>query len=156
MKSLFSVLIPIVALVGCAPPDTTLQVPKRSNVVLSATKNQVWPLIISEIGLNYPVQALEKESGLITTQFVNLPVTFNNGNAATWIYPPGGFLATWGGLRVNLRILAVEIEAGKTSLTINCHYEAFESNVQKAWVLAKSNGSLENELITRIEAKLPK
>ena len=121
---------------------------------MAAHKNTVWPKIIAEVGLQYPVQALEKESGLITTQFVTLPAGYGNYGSGKWIYKPGGFLATWDGLRMNMRILAVEIEPGKTQVTINCHYEAFENNVSKAWQVVRSNGSLENGILTRIEQNL--
>lgn len=75
-------------------------------------------------------------------------------NAAQWVYPPGVFLATWNGLRMNMKVMAVENEAGKTQVTINCHYEAFENNVMKTWLVAQSNGSLENAILTKIEQRL--
>ncbi len=108
-------------------------------------------MIVSQVGLEYPVRAIEKDSGLITTDWVTLPAGFNNMNARQWIVPPGGFLATWAGLRMNMKVMAVENEPGKTQVTVNCHYEAFEDNVSKAWMVAESNGSIENAILTKIE-----
>lgn len=122
--------------------------------VIPAQKDKVWPLLVAEVGLNYPVQAIEKDSGLLTTQFVQMPVGFNNIGMERYVFPPGGFLATWAGLRMNMRIMAIESEPGKTMVTINAHYEAFESNVSKSWIVARSNGSVENQILNSIEQKL--
>ena len=150
----FAILVIMVLSVGCATvPKTPLQ-SQRTSAVILAPKDKVWPLIVQEVGLNYPIQAIEKESGLITTQFVQMPVGFNNAGMKRYVFPPGGFLATWAGLRMNLRIMAIESEAGKTMVAINAHYEAFENNVSKSWIVARSNGSVENQILTCIEQKL--
>jgi hypothetical protein len=147
-----ALLLPLAACVS--PAVQAPAAPPRTATTFNAPKDKVWPLIIAEVGLTYPVQALEKESGLITTSFVSLPVGFGNRLAGQWILPPGGFLATWNGLRMSMKILAVETEPGKTLVKINCHYEAFENNVQKTWVVAQSNGSVENAILTKLEAQL--
>jgi hypothetical protein len=121
---------------------------------LPASKNNIWPLLVSEVGLSYPVRVIEKDSGLISTDWVNLPAGFNNMNAGRWIMPIRGFLATWDGLRMNMKIMAVETEPGKTMVTVNCHFEAFEDNVQKAWLIAHTNGAIENAILTTVEQKL--
>lgn len=155
MNSLFFVLPVIMVFIsGCATTPRAPLVAQRTSAVIPAPKDKVWPLLVSEVGLNYPVQAIEKESGLLSTQFVQMPVGFNNSGMENYIFPPGGFLATWDGLRMNMRIMAIESEPGKTMVTINAHYEAFESNVSKSWRVASSNGSIENQIITRIEQKL--
>lgn len=150
----FVIFAAMVLMVGCATvPKASLQAQRTSAVIL-ASKDKVWPLLVAEVGLNYPVQAIEKESGLLTTQFVQMPVGFNNSGMERYIFPPGGFLATWAGLRMNMRIMAIESEPGKTMVTINAHYEAFENNVSKSWIVARSNGSVENQILTSIEQKL--
>lgn len=72
-----------------------------------------------------------------------------------WIQPPGGFLSTWNGLRVNLTVVVTEPELGKTQVTVSAHYEAFENNVQHAWLVCQSNGGLENRLLMRLAQKIP-
>ncbi|KAF0154225.1 MAG: hypothetical protein FD159_2645 [Syntrophaceae bacterium] len=153
-RLLLVILVAMILIVGCATvPKAPLQAQRTSAVIL-AQKDKVWPLLVSEVGLNYPVQAIDKESGLLTTQFVQLPVGFNNIYMERYVYPPSGFLATWAGLRMNMRIMAIETEPGKTMVTINAHYEAFESNVSKSWMVARSNGSVENQILTSIEQKV--
>ena len=151
---LFTLPLAVVLMAGCATAPRGPLVAQRTSAVISAPKDKVWPLLVSEVGLNYPVQAIEKESGLLTTQFVQMPVGFNNSGMENYIFPPGGFLATWNGLKMNMRIMAIESEPGKTMVTINAHYEAFENNVSKSWRVATSNGSVENQILSSIEQKL--
>ena len=154
-KAFVFVIFATTALIfGCATlPRVPFQAQRTSAVIL-AHKDKVWPLLVAEVGLNYPVQAIEKESGLLTTQFVQMPVGFNNSGMERYVLPPRSFLATWAGLRMNMRIMAIESEPGKTMITINAHYEAFENNVSKSWIVARSNGSVENQILTSIEQKL--
>jgi hypothetical protein len=150
----FVIFATMVLMIGCATvPRAPLQAQRTSAVIL-APKDKVWPLLVAEVGLNYPVQAIEKESGLLTTQFVQMPVGFNNSGMEQYVFPPGGFLATWAGLRMNMRIMAIESEPSNTMVTINAHYEAFENNVSKSWIVARSNGSVENQILTSVEQKL--
>lgn len=147
-------LVLVLSFTGCeTPPAAPVQV-QRSSAVLNGSKDRVWPQLVSQVGLDYPVKAIEKESGLITTDWVNMPAGFNNMYAGRWVVPPGGLLATWNGLRMNMKIMAVETEPGRTQITINCHYEAFEDNVSKSWIVARSNGSIENAILSKIETQL--
>ena len=151
---IFVILAVMVLMVGCATvPKAPLQ-EQRTSALIPAPKEKVWPLLVAEVGLNYPVQTIEKDSGLLTTQFVQMSVGFDNMGMERYIFPPGGFLATWAGLRMSMRIMAIESEPGKTMVTINAHYEAFEDNVSKSWRVARSNGAVENQILTSIEQKL--
>jgi len=151
---LIALQVTMILIIGCATvPKVPLRAQRTSAVIL-APKDIVWSLLVSEVGLNYPVQAIEKESGLLSTQFVQMSVGFNNMYMDKYVFPPRGFLATWGGLRMNMRIIAIETEPGKTKVTINAHYEAYEENVSKSWIVARSNGSVENQILTNIEKKL--
>lgn len=142
---------------GCATPAPSGPPlpPPRERAIISAPKDKVWPVLVAEIAGNYPVQVIEKDSGLITTQFVSLPAGYNNMSATRWIFKPGGFLATWAGLRMNMQVMVVELEPGRTQVTIRTHYEAFENNVQKAWIVAESNGSVENSILGKLERAFP-
>lgn len=139
---------------GCATIPKTPQIASPTSMVFEATKDKIWPLLIAEIGLNYPVAAVEKESGLLTTDFVTMPAGFNNRHMTKWVFPPGGFFATWNGLRMKMNIMIVEIEEGKTKVIIRTHYEAFESNVSKSWIVCRTNGAVEYEILTRIKYQL--
>ena len=139
---------------GCATPAEAPRATLRTSATFDAPKDRVWPLLVSGMGLDYPVRVIEKESGLISTDWVTLPAGYNNMNAQRRVSPPGGFLATWNGLRMNMKVVAVETSPGKTLVTINCHYEAFENNVHKTWLVAESNGSIENAILIKTEESL--
>lgn len=152
------VILPILfsaLLLGCATQNMAPRQSLPTTQTYDAPKNTVWPLLVSEVGLKYPVRAVEKESGLLTTDFVLLPAGYNNAQMGRWGFPPGGFLATWAGLRMQMSVLVTEPEPGKTHIVIRTHYEAFENNVSKSWVVCESNGGLENEILTRIAQQLP-
>ena len=157
MKKIIALFTSIIVVIisGCATmPKSPPQTMQRISATINAPKDKVWSLIISEIGLEFPVQALEKESGLITTQFVSIPVGFNNSGMERYVFKPGGWLATWRGLRMKMSVLVVEIDTNTTMITIRAHYEAFENNVTHSWIVAETNGSVENRIITSIESKI--
>jgi hypothetical protein len=146
--------VAMIMMAGCATVPSEPMQQQRTSTVLSAPKDKVWPVLVAEVAQSYPVQAIEKDSGLLTTQLVQMPVGFNNAGMENYIFPPGGFLATWGGLRMSMQIVVIESDPGKTTVTISTHYEAFESNVSKSWLVARSNGSVENQILSNIEQKL--
>lgn len=43
---------------GCQTPTVQLQ-PQRTSEIFAASKDRVWPLLVSEIGLDYPVRVIE-------------------------------------------------------------------------------------------------
>lgn len=153
MKTTFCLIGMAALLCGCATPP---QAPLPTSMVYPASKNTVWPLLVSQIGLDYPVKAVEKDSGLLTTEFVNIPCGYGNADMALWANAPSVFLGTWDGLRMTLNAVAVESEPGKTQVTIRAHYEAFESNISKSWMVCESNGHLENQILTKISGDLAK
>ena len=142
----------MILLTGCVTPEQIDRPPTAR--IFNAPKDKVWPQLVAQVGLLYPVKAIEKESGLITTEFVSLPAGYNNVNQTQWILSPEGFLTTWDGLRMNLSILANEVEPGKTQVTIHTHFEAFENNVSKSWIVCQSNGSLENQILDKVASGL--
>lgn len=136
---------------GCATISKTPQVASPTFMFYEAPKDKIWPLLIAEVALSYPVAAIEKESGLLTTDFVSMPAGFNNQNMTKWVFHPGGFFATWNGLRMKMNIMVIEIGTDKTKVIIKAHYEAFENNVSKKWVVCRTNGVVEYGILTRIK-----
>ncbi len=147
-------LASLVLATGCATPQPpqAIQTTER----FSATKDQVWHLVLSEIGLNYPVSSIEKDSGLITTDFVSLPAGMYNSEMGRWVQKPNaGMFATFNGLRMKMNILVSETTPATTTVTVRAHFEAYENNVHKQWIACPSNGTIEIELFTLIRASLP-
>jgi hypothetical protein len=152
MKTVFSLLAATLLFTGCVTPQPVVMRP--TSRIFNAPKDKVWPAVVSQIALDYPVKAIEKDSGLLTTDFISIPCGFGNMNQTQWIVSPEGFLTTFDGLRMNMSVLAVETEPGKTQITIRTHYEAYESNVNKAWLVCQSNGNLENQILDKIAGNL--
>lgn len=155
MKSIVLLLVSTLSALGFAGCATPVAVPtQRTSAVIAAPKEKVWPLLVAEVGLKYPVQSVEKDSGLLTTDFVQVPAGLYNRDSSQWVNPPKVLLGVWNGLRMRMSVLSIEQEPGKTTVKINCHWEALETNVVKSWVIAETNGALENGILTRIEKQL--
>lgn len=139
-------------LAGCATPAPVAK--QRTTATLAAPREKVWPLILAEIGLKYPVQVVEKESGLITTTVLPIATGPYNRGAEAYVVTPSVLLGVFQGLRVSLSVLAVEPEPGRTQVTINLRGEVYETNVRKSWLAAESTGAVENAILTALERKL--
>lgn len=146
----------ILILSGCATtPERGPAVPLlRTAATFDATVDQVWPLVVAEIGLSYPIAVVEKDSGLITTDFVLMDAGYNNRFMTDWVRSPGGFLAVWDGLRMKMNVMVVEVGAGQTRVSIRAHFEAYEDNARKTWVVCTSIGAVESGILDRIAVQL--
>lgn len=142
---IFVLIIISLGFFGCATSPTPRVMPKNSDT-FPVSKEKVWPLIIQEIGLNYPIKAIEKESGLITTDFV----LFGPYDVKKYVYPSKNFLAIWSKLKMALNVMVLEIGPQETSVKIISHFEAYDNNFAKAWVSAQSNGTIENSILSKI------
>jgi hypothetical protein len=148
MKAISTVIICSALICGCSTPQGTIeQLP--TDRTFEAPKNVVWPLLIQEVGLAYPVKAVEKESGLLTTDSVSMPAGYNNLNEP--VVFPRVFLATWSGLR-RISILVTEPVTGKTHVVIRTHWEAFENTVSHSWLVCRAMDSGEFDFKTNRRA----
>jgi len=158
MKSFVSFIIVVsVFMMGCATAPSPRQ-SQRTSAVIDAPKDKVWPLLVEEVGSKYAIQAIDKESGSITTQVVRMPVVHRNTKSfRNYVFIGGpGASYQYERLRMNMRITATEFEQEKTTITINAHYEAYVTHRDqgRAWMIFPSNGSVENQILTNIEDKL--
>jgi len=161
MKNIITPILFAVLLAGCATQSTAPRQAlthaehlRRTSRTYDAPKSAVWPLVVSEVDRMGPVRAVEKDSGLLTTDFVSMQAGYNYSEIGGLVIPPGSFLAIWAGLRMKLSVLVTEPETGKTQVTIRTHYEAFDRNVSKSWIVCQSTGALELVILTRISQQL--
>jgi hypothetical protein len=147
--------LPLLIFNGCVSPNggPNLQV-LPTTMTFDATKEQIWPVLMDQIAMRYPVRTIEKVSGLLATDYVNLRVGYNNAEMKNYAIAPRLILPTWNGLRVSLKTLVTEPAPGKSTVQIKAQYEAYENNVYNTWVACESNGGLENQLLKSIYAKL--
>jgi hypothetical protein len=157
MKPLLILAILATLLLGCATPRSPVapQSARLTYRTYDAPKTVVWPVIVSQIAGSYPVKAVEKESGLLSTEFVSMNVGYNNSHMSEFVYPPRVFLGTWSGFRMTLTVLITEPEPGKTTVNLKTHYEAFENNVSHSWLVCQTNGRAEGDLLDKIGQALP-
>lgn len=140
-------------LVSCATVPTSPPAKVRISGTYDKPMPEVWAAVVGIVGMNYPIAVLEKDSGLITTNFV----TVANGLMTQRRFPmyvqkpQGPMFAVWDALRMKLSVMVTEIDTGKTQVTIKSHYEAFEKNVMKQWIVCDSNGAVESGIFDAID-----
>lgn len=128
--------------------------PIKNSEVFILPFDKVWAGIVSVISeMSLPIQSIEKESGLITTQFI-----LDNSNewepAKKMAYTPSVFLGTWTGCRYSYSFFVNKQSENQTNVRINTHIEGYESNVTKNWHVCPSRGILENNFFERLKLSL--
>jgi hypothetical protein len=150
-KSFISFIIVVfVFMMGCATVPSPGQ-PQRTSAVINAPMEKVWPLLVEEVSSKYPIQTINKESGLITTQIVKMPVVRRSYSSFNEYVFAGK--SRYERLRMDMQVTAKESVPGKVSIAIIARYEAY-AHVSYPWIPVLSNGSVENQILTNIEAKL--
>ncbi len=150
---LLPALLALAAAPGCRPPVEVPVVPQPTLAVFPVSKDKAWAAIVAVLGIAFPIQVVEKESGLITTRTSNMALP-----ASQWAKnceDAGDLVNPWNNLRMDLRLLAEEAEPGRTQVTLVCHFEAFKrSTYPRAWTVVASSGRLEDDLLKKIQARL--
>ncbi len=160
---------------GCAippPPDSTPQLfsaaaPSPQQVrVYPFPATRTWDAVVQVVTNNqYPILAMEKESGLLVTDWtlVNTTLPETRGHAGGVInsiadLPPVkslfGEIGIWSQCRYKLNLTTVAVGADSTRVQIVPHIEGWEENQRKAWIPCESKGLLESQFFTALEAEL--
>jgi len=143
----------LLAMTGCVPPVAAPVVQQPTLAVIAAPREKVWNAVVAVIGMEFPIQVIEKDSGLITTRPSNMLLP-----ARQWALgceDASDFGNPWNLLRMDLRLLAEEREPGRTQLTLVCRYEAFkQSTFPRQWTVVASSGRLEEDLLKKIQQRL--
>jgi hypothetical protein len=148
----------LVFMVGCAttPPETLP--PLRDSEVFVSPFPKVWSALIATLAEQaYPIEAIEKESGVVTTRFV----TFTGGKVDAEIdalaVKPSAPLATWMSGRYTLSIFVGKTDSLTTTVKVTSHIEAFVKPLMADvpnWVVCQSKGVIEKRLFDAIKDKL--
>ena len=143
----------IILLSSCAP----LVAPEIVDTfVFDAPFDTVWGATVATIAdKSLPIEAIEKESGIITTK----QVTFASGFLADReiervAIRPSIFLGTWSNGRYSLSIYVNQISESQTKMTITSHIEALENNMTKSWHVCYSKGIIEVDVWESIRGKV--
>lgn len=153
---------------GCATMPV-MKVETQDTFTIQSSFNKVWGALIATLSEQaLPIKSIEKDSGLVTTDFfifvdadsISIKEAFKKGSGAVSekidiiAYRPKVFLGIWTKGRYFLNIFVKSEGVNTTSIKITAHIEAFESNIKRSWLVCNSKGVIEKEIIDSIKAKL--
>ncbi len=139
---------------GCVPQNqTTLPQKIEDTKFYDASFDETWAALIETLSdMTLPIESIEKESGLITTRFVNFADGINADNSIKQVATrPSVFLGTWNSGRYTLNIFVADKGELGTRIKVSAHIEAYENNVTNKWYVCKSLGVLEKRIFKAIK-----
>ena len=148
MDKLLTTSIGVAVIVcGCVTPQKT--VPLQETKVFEQPFDKVWPAVVSSVSGDWPLQVIEKDSGILETQMLSMSWQQLRQHAIE----PSAFLAVWSEGRGRASVYVQKAETNCT-VRIKTHWEGFESNVSKSWYVWNSSGVTEAQLFQTIDSKL--
>lgn len=150
MKKTLTLCLFIMALAGCVTPQPVS--PVQTTRTFPANYDRVWGTIVSELSADYPIQNVDKASGLITTQ----PLTLASGlwdsedKLKQYAYSPGIILGTYNNAQCSLTVFVSKSDETNTSVRVTARFQGFENNVTQSWQTWQSNGVMENQFLDKI------
>lgn len=151
MKKLFICLC-IVFLVGCATAPIVPYTPIQDTFTINNSYDKVWKAVINTVTeFMEPIKIIEKDSGLLITEFVSLG---NRYNAAIKIksisYPPKLLMPNWGGCRYSYTINISKIDDNNTKIKILSNINGYDEGFTKKWYVCQSRGVIEENIFNKI------
>ena len=154
-KALLIMLLSLVA--GCQTTPVSKPIIKDEEV-FNYPYETVWKSIVKVFAQNrYPIKAIEKDSGLITSdwisfQKVNYSMTGSKHPYA--VMPSNLYMMIWKNARGTITAYVTNTSENTTTVQIIVHIEAYEDNVSKQWHACYSKGVLENKIFQDIRMSL--
>jgi hypothetical protein len=139
-------IVAIFILVGCATPSGVIQL--QTTRTFTQPYDRVWGAVVASVSGNYPLQVIEKASGILETQMVTLPTLAEYANE------PSVFLSCWGSSRGRLAFYVQSVDQTNTTVRVTGHFEGFEYNTTKTWYVWPSRGVLENNILNAVATNL--
>ena len=100
---------------ACAVPQPRSHQPLPTAATYAASKDAVWAAVMSEIAINYRVQALDRESGFLGFETMDIPIGPGQ-SMPEWVFMPDVLFGTWEALSLSMNVLVEELEANMTSV----------------------------------------
>jgi hypothetical protein len=144
----------LVLLCACAPPKT-YTFDKMFNH--TADFDKVWTAVIETFGeLNLPVENMEKDSGLIVTDWISVA----EGKKACDYCDCGGAGLVWvaRGTEGKFNVFVKRMESGGCSITVNTSFRQLRQSDAggSKYATCNSSGQLETRINTLVSEKLNK
>jgi hypothetical protein len=140
---------------GTAPSKTAIE----DAALYAAPFDKVWGAVVATLSEeSYPIGAIDKSSGLITTQQVIL-LEGLSAMVATDSYAvrPSNLLGRVAidKLRVSMNVFANSQDSGSTRVKVTAHFEGmWTGEAANGWYVCPSKGLLEKRLLDAVRAKL--
>jgi hypothetical protein len=129
-------------LCGCATTPTITEPVAVSREL--GPKEKVWPVVVSELTSRYQIKAIEKESGVISTEGKTLSP---NDSVKIMHVPAYAQLSGFRG-RVSLTVNVGE------SVSVTAIPEVRQVGRNDEWILCQSRGVVESNFLSSVEQKL--
>ena len=95
--------------------------------------DRVWSVLVSEISTFAAIKAIDKASGLITTESNASTGLMSEMVLKVYAHRPPNILGTWDAGRVLLTFF-VNSQGSSTTVRITAHFAGFETNVVHSWM----------------------
>jgi len=123
----------------------------QKDKVVNYPFDETWSAIVEALAEEeWPIESIEKESGLITTRFVNIGKGGNNyADCGSTIFGK----AERSDFRCKLNVFARPIQNNNTNVRINIHIEGWTGTWASSngdWEICNSTGKYEERLFSRI------
>jgi hypothetical protein len=147
------ILLVVPFLAGCA--SVAVRPTIQDTEIINAPFDTVWKAMVGTLAeQSIPIQSIDKASGDVTTKFV----IFAYGNRTekeidNLAVKPAGWMHDWCAGRHKLDIFVTESGTNETTVKVTTHFEAFENNIERTWMVCYSNGVIEKQLFVAIKKK---
>ena len=112
---------------------------------------KVWAIIVSELSADYPIQNVDKASGLITTQELTLGTGFSaEDDLRHYAYSPGVILGTYNNAQCSLTVFVSKSDETSTNVRVTGRFQGYENNVTQSWQTWQSKGVMESQFLDKI------
>ena len=153
-KTQIAILLLLVPpLAGCvteqAPPPRI-----EKDRVFEAPFDKAWSATVAVFAEhNYPIKAIEKDSGLISSEPLRLPRP-GTGAFRQWAVLPSVAFGVWQAANCTVTVFVVSQDSEHTKVQVNSAINAFESNVSGQWHQGYSTGTIECKILDSVQHKL--
>lgn len=142
-------------LIGCA----TTQIVKptiQDTDIIQASFDETWKAVIATLSeMALPIEAVEKDSGLVTTKFVNFASGWGEWKKLNGVAEvPKVMFATWSQGKYTLNIFVTSLGENTTKVKVTTHIEAYEDNVTNSWHVCYSKGIIESQIFNSVRSKI--
>ena len=125
--------------------------------IVNSSFDKVWKALVETLAeKSYPIKAIEKESGILTTDimiFQDIPFRFEADKEIKRISErPSVFMAVWDTVKYSLNIFVSEIDKNTIKLKIGLSIEA-HNNIN-GWHKCQSRGVIEKEIYDSTISKI--